>query len=110
MEEYGQRMDMRREAGMKQKIVVLVCSIAILWSLLACKWLDMTTVQPDGSGEYREDIGYNPEELSKENPKTFCQPGSNPNIRISRERRGEDTWCVAAQAFANINELRAIYG
>lgn len=95
---------------MKQRICVIVCSMAIFLSLLACKWLDLTTVRPDGSGEYREEIGYNPEELNKENPKTFCQPGDNPKIRITKERRGEDTWCVATQTFANMRELRAIYG
>ena len=86
--------------------------------LSACHQLQVTTqLQPDGSGELRTEVGFTAEErqnleaqAQNPDPENFCnQSQSSPQAVVTQEQRGDETWCVTTQSFANLEELRQLY-
>ena len=88
-------------------------------ALPACTIQITTTVQPDGSGELRTEIGISPEDQAEllefgSSAEEFCNqtiaedgdfpPGATTRVEV----RGEDTWCVLAIPFASLDEYTRI--
>ena len=74
-----------------------------------------TTVQPNGSGEFRMEIGFSAEERANmekqnNNPEDFCNFSNPPeNVTVIEEQRGDETWCVNITSFEDLDELRGLY-
>jgi len=95
---------------------VLLASAVLL---AACTIQINTTIQPDGAGELRTEMGFSPvdqEALSGigTSPEDFCadmQSQENPDqeapVRV--EERGDEVWCVVTLPFSSLDELRDLY-
>ncbi len=82
-----------------------------------CHKLEATTkVESNGSGELRMGVGFSPEEranLEKQNPnqRDFCNVSqTQPNVVVTEEQRGDETWCITVTQFKDLDELRGLYG
>lgn len=98
--------------------LVLVLSIAILL-LSACKANFVTELKADGSGTFKQEMGFTPDEVSSMSlggESDFCSGVDTqtselpPNTTVTKEQRGEETWCVFASPFGSLTELKTIYG
>ena len=92
---------------------LLICTALLL---TGCHKLEATTtVQPGGFGELRMAVGFSAEEranMEKQNGNSqdFCNTSQTPpNVKVTEEQRGEETWCITATQFKNLNELRDLY-
>jgi hypothetical protein len=104
------------EATMKShslKLVVFVISAVVL---AGCHKLEVTTkIEPNGSGELQMGIGFSPEERANmekqnSNPQDFCNTSQTPpNMTVTEERRGDETWCITTTQFKNLEQLRSLY-
>ena len=103
---------------MKPKLKTLLFWLIGALFLSACHQLQVTTqFQPDGSGELRTEVGFTAEErqnleaqAENPDPENFCnQNQSSPDAIVTEEQRGDETWCVTTQSFANLQELRRLY-
>jgi len=89
-------------------------SLALIALVLAgCKFHATTTVNPDGSGELRTEVGFTAEERKNIEGQSgggqdFCQPPA-PEATTTEEQRGDETWCITTQKFDNPDELRQFY-
>lgn len=85
--------------------------------LAACQFQAHTTVQPDGAGELRTEVGFTVEErqnLIQQGSNTatdFCSTAQTRprSVTVTEEQRGTDTWCVTATRFSNLDELQQLY-
>jgi len=96
----------------------LLCWVIGLLLMSACHQLQVSTrFEPDGSGQLRTEVGFTAEErqnleAQSENPdpENLCnQNQSSPDATVTEEQRGDETWCVTTQSFANLEELRRLY-
>src|SRR5262245_12186371 len=103
---------------MKSNLRQIVFWVVGLLLLSACHQLQVTTrFQPDGSGELRTEVGFTAEERQNleaqsqnPDPAKYCnQNQSSPKAVVTEEQRGDETWCVTTQSFANLEELRRLY-
>ena len=88
-------------------------SLALIALILAgCKFHATTTVNPDGSGELRTEVGFTAEERknieSQSGGGKFCQPPA-PEATTTEEQRGDETWCISTQNFDDLDGLRQLY-
>lgn len=98
---------------MKNRIGLVVFALL----LAACQFQAHTTVQPNGSGELRTEVGFTAEErqnLIQQGTSTatdFCNSAeqSSRNVTVTEAQRGEMTWCVTATRFQTLAELRRLY-
>ena len=95
--------------------ILIIVSVALL--LAGCHKLEATTqVNPNGSGELQVEIGFSAEEranMEKQNANSqdFCNKAqAAPNVKVTEEQRGEETWCITTTQFKNLDELRKLYG
>ena len=102
---------------MKIQLSRILLPAAAVLLLAGCHKLDATTrIEANGSGELRMETGFSPEErenLEKQNPnqQDFCNTSqSPPNVSVTEEQRGEETWCITTAQFENLDELRSLYG
>jgi len=85
--------------------------------LAACQFQAHTTVQPDGAGELRTEVGFTAEERQNliqqgtSNAGDFCNSAqqSSRNVTVTEAQRGAMTWCVTATRFRDLDELRGLY-
>lgn len=96
------------------QILALTFSVLVL---VGCHKLEATTkIGPNGSGELRMGVGFSTEERANleeqgANPQDFCNTSQkNPNITVTQEQRGDETWCFSVIPFKNLEELRGLYG
>jgi len=102
---------------MKNRSIKILAITFSLFLLVGCHKLEATTkIEPDGSGELRMGIGFSAEErtnMEKQgaNPQDFCNTSQkNPDITVTQEQRGDETWCFSATQFKGLEELRGLYG
>ena len=95
------------------KIALLTFGLLLL---AGCHKLDATTtIAPNGSGEFRMEVGFSAEEranLEQQNPgqEDFCNTLQAPeNVTVIEEQRGDETWCVNITSFEDLDELRNLY-
>lgn len=106
---------------MKSKIILLTgLVVASVW-LAACQVNVGTLVDSQGAGELRTEIGFNAEEkdsilqLSGGDAVNFCEAlqseaeGLPPDATFTQEERGDETYCVVVQPFADLDELVGLY-
>jgi hypothetical protein len=49
-------------------------------------------------------------EKQNSNPQDFCNTSQTPpNITVTEEQRGEETWCITTTRFKNLEQLRNLY-
>jgi hypothetical protein len=87
--------------------------------LAACTIQVNTTVNDDGSGEWRTEFGFNADDIAElaeyeMTPEEFCedpdmQEDMPPDAEYYIEERGDDTWCVFVIPFSSLDELRQTY-
>jgi len=106
---------------MKSKWIAYGLLAVGLLLVAGCKVNALTTVKSDGSGEFRAEMGFTPDEvaqfgqMSSGGSQDICssaqQSGQSipPGTTFKQEQRGDETWCVAAAPFASIDELQKIY-
>lgn len=106
---------------MRSKWIAYGLLAAGLLLVAGCKVNALTTVKSDGSGEFRAEMGFTPDEvaqlgqMSSGGSQDICntaeQSGQSlpPGTTFKQEQRGNETWCVAAAPFASIDELQKIY-
>ncbi len=105
-------------------------SRTVAWLLLAvgmlfvagCKVNSLTTIKPDGSGEFRTEMGLTADEvkqfgsLSSGGTDNICSAATQSGESLPKgttfqqEQRGSETWCVAVIPFATLDELKQMYG
>jgi hypothetical protein len=74
-----------------------------------------TEIGRDGSGALQVGIGFSAEEranMEKQsgNSQDFCNTSqANPNVKVTEEQRGEETWCITTTQFKTLDELRGLY-
>lgn len=106
---------------MKPKLLLFACLVTASLLLAACNIQVSTSVNPDGSGELKSEIGFTAEEiesfgqLSDSATDDLCsslqsEAGNLPSgATFTQEERGDETYCVIAQTFASLDELRELY-
>lgn len=89
--------------------------------LAGCTLQAHTVIQPDGSGEYRTEIGFSEQEqkslaATSGSVEKLCQDSQRsgaanfPVPATSEIRQYEGmTWCIVTAPFSNLSELQAIY-
>ncbi len=104
----------------KSKLLLLLLVLASL-ALSACTIQISTAFNPDGSGEWRTEMGISDEEAqlltgsgTASSTEQFCNDmltgGELPEgVTDSFEEREDGDWCVFTRPFANLEELRALY-
>ena len=93
--------------------LLLLVTTAVLLS--ACKLNTVTTINADGSGEWRTEAGFSAEERqnleSQSNaPSTqdFCNSRTTlDGVTTTQEMRGDETWCISTSRFNSLDDLRA---
>ncbi len=101
---------------MKRTLLISTLALGAL-VLGACKFQATTTINPDGSGELRSEVGFSADEranlIQQGNAKAsdFCNASQpqRPQTTVTEEQRGDETWCVTASRFASLNDLRRLY-
>jgi len=95
------------------KLILLVLGALVL---AGCHKLEVTTkIEPNGSGELRMGIGFSAEERANiekpsNNPQDFCNTSQTPpNVTVTQEPRGDETWCITTTRFKNLQQLRSLY-
>lgn len=104
---------------MKFKVLQFSLFTVCALLLVACEFQATTTVNPDGSGELRTEVGFTSEERQNlENQsgggsQNFCNapPSSAPasDVTVTEEQRGDETWCVTTTNFDSLGTLRQLY-
>jgi hypothetical protein len=102
---------------MKSKTMLALLFVVCLLALSACEFQAATTVNPDGSGELRTEVGFtaeerqNMEEQSGGSAQDFCnaQGSASPDVTVTEELRGDQTWCVTVSKFDDLDELSELY-
>lgn len=107
---------------MKSRIFLFTGLVIASLLLAACSVNIGTSVTTDGSGELRTEIGFTAEEkqsllqLSSGSTENLCDSlqsegqGLPPDATFTQEERGDETYCVTAQPFDNLDELTQLYG
>lgn len=94
--------------------VLLLFTVAAF--VIGCKLNAITTIKPDGSGEWRTEAGFTAEERknleSQSNaPATqdFCNSRTTlQGVTVTQEMRGDETWCISSQPFRSLDDLRGV--
>jgi hypothetical protein len=101
---------------MKSLCLRLLVLTASALALAACQFQAATTIEPDGSGELRTEVGFTAEERKNLEAQSggsspdFCNTqGSASGVTVTEETRGDQTWCVTIRKFNNPDELRKLY-
>lgn len=103
---------------MKPKTLLLILGAACAFLLAACQFQAITTIQSNGSGELRTEVGFTAEERQKleENQSNdsgsqdFCNSSTDTaDMTVTEEQRGDETWCVTTTKFDNLDDLRRLY-
>jgi LppM domain len=100
-------------------ITVGIAGVSIL--LAGCQMNVITEFEPSGAGTLTTEVGMTPDEVTQVQTLgggaegSPCALFSSGQMGVANapafeeEKRGEDTWCVAAMPFADINELTGLY-
>jgi len=101
---------------MKNHFIKIFITILCVLLLTGCHKLEETTIiKPNGSGELRMDVGFSAEEranMEKQNGNSqdFCNISQvGPNVTVTEEQRGDETWCITVTQFKDLDELRSLY-
>lgn len=102
---------------MKSKMLLLMLCVAAACLLAACQFQAITTIQANGSGELRTEVGFTAEErqnLEKQSgdsgSQDFCNSSKDSaGVTVTEEQRGDETWCVTTTKFDNLDELQKLY-
>jgi hypothetical protein len=102
---------------MKSKTLLLMLGVAAACLLAACQFQAFTTIQANGSGELRTEVGFtaeerqNLEEQSEDSgSQDFCNSSKDSaGVTVTEEQRGNETWCVTTTKFDNLDELQKLY-
>jgi len=98
-------------------VSLTICAVV----LTACEFQAVTTIRPDGSGEFRSEVGYSAKErenLESQNggsKQDFCNTTQRsqqlfpPDVVITQEQRGDKTWCITTTGFNSLEDLRQLY-
>jgi len=84
--------------------------------LAACDFQAITEIDSSGSGQLRTEVGFTPEERQRleaqsGNAADFCATSRAPaDVTVTEERRGDETWCITAIGFSDLDGLRELYG
>jgi hypothetical protein len=106
------------EAEMKSRSIKMLALIISVVLLAGCHKLEATTkVESNGSGELKMGVGFSAEErtnIEKQNKNNNVQDFCNtsqppPNIKVTEEQRGDETWCITTTQFKDLEELRSLY-
>ena len=102
------------------RITFYLVAVFTLFLLSSCKANMITSIDPDGSGLYAQEIGFTVEEMNSLNSmgsetgicdSTQSDMSDMPsNTVMHEEKRGEETWCIFESPFVSLNELKSIYG
>ncbi len=102
------------------RITFYLVAVCTLFLLSSCKANMITSIDPDGSGLYAQEIGFTVEEMNSLNSmgsetgicdSTQSDMSDMPsNTVMHEEKRGEETWCIFESPFVSLNELKSIYG
>ena len=107
---------------MKFRISLFTGLVAALLLLAACKVNVGTSVDANGSGETRTEIGFTAEEkqsilqLSGGNAENLCDTLQSegqalpPDAAFTQEERGDETYCVTSRPFDDLDGLKRLYG
>jgi hypothetical protein len=106
---------------MKSRTFLFTSLTLISLLLAACKVNVGTTVDSTGAGELQTEIGFTAEELqsltelSGGDAENICDTlqseaeGLPPDATFTQEERGDETYCITARPFADLDELRSLY-
>jgi hypothetical protein len=102
---------------MKSKILLLTLCIASTLLLAACQFQAITTLQANGSGELRTEVGFTAEERQNleeqsgnSGSQDFCNSSKDSaGVTVTEEQRGDETWCVTTTKFDDLAELQKLY-
>ncbi len=107
---------------MKFRIFLFTGLVAASLLLAACKVNVGTSVDANGSGETRTEIGFTAEEkqsilqLSGGNAENLCDTLQSegqalpPDAVFVQEERGDETYCVTSRPFDDLDGLKSLYG
>ena len=102
---------------MKSRLIQMFLLALVALLLAGChKMQARTKIEPDGSGEVQMGIGFSAEERENMeeqggNSQDFCHTSQgSPNVKVTEEQRGDETWCITTTQFGNLEELRNLYG
>jgi hypothetical protein len=98
----------------KQLIPMVVVVFSVL--LVGCNKLEVTTqIKANGSGDLITGVGFSAEERKNleeqnNNADNFCSTDKTlPNVVVTEEQRGDETWCITTTQFDNLSELQKLY-
>src|SRR5262245_17726821 len=101
---------------MKSRSIKMLVLIFGALLLAGCHKMEATTkVEPNGSGELRMGVGFSAEERANmvkqgSNAQDFCNTSqAPPNVTVTAEKRGDETWCITTTPFKDLEELRSLY-
>jgi hypothetical protein len=104
------------EAVMKSRSIKTLVLIFGVLLLAGCHKLEAKTkIEPDGSGELQMGVGFSAEERANmekqnSNPQDFCNTSqTSPDVTVTEEKRGDETWCNTITHFKDLEELRSLY-
>jgi uncharacterized protein YceK len=105
---------------MKQKLSLIkffLLAVTAALILSGCKANVITKINTDGSGNFKQEIGFTAEEMttlsSLGSGSDFCATMGSENsvtgASISQEIRGDETWCIFDTPFSTLDELNTLY-
>jgi hypothetical protein len=101
---------------MKDRPIKILALILGMLLLAGCHKLEAETIiGRNGSGDLRVGVGFSAEERANmekqnSNPQDFCNTSqSAPNVTVTEERRGDETWCITTTPFEDLEGLRNLY-
>jgi uncharacterized protein YceK len=105
---------------MKQKLSLIkffLLAVTAALILSGCKANVITKINSDGSGNFKQEIGFTAEEMttlsSLGSGSDFCATMGSENsvtgASISQEKRGDETWCIFDTPFSTLDELNTLY-
>ncbi|MBN2147578.1 MAG: hypothetical protein JW726_09320 [Anaerolineales bacterium] len=104
---------------MNNKFVLLALLAVGMLLLSACTINVHTEINKDGSGTWSTEIGMTAEDQQSltdygyASVEAYCQEAQADmpaNTTMTIEQRGEETFCVYSVPFANLEELKTVYG
>lgn len=99
-----------------KKRLIQICILALSFLMVGCHKLSVITeIKPNTSGRLQTEVGFSAEERANTEKKEdysgdFCNIAeAPPNITITEEQRGDETWCITTTPFKNLDKLRELY-
>lgn len=99
-----------------RKRFLLITLFGLSIFLVGCNKLGVVTdIKPNGSGDLRIEVGFTAEqrasiEKGEDYSGDFCNISqAPPNVTVTEEHYGDETWCITTTPFKNLDKLRELY-